>query len=82
MRDRDGNTLSHAHLLGFLWRILKLLFYGIQPVFVFDGGAPIQKRRTIANRKHRRTLAGESVARAAEKLLAAQLRQAALRQVA
>ncbi|WFD19170.1 DNA repair protein rad2 [Malassezia caprae] len=82
MRDRDGRTLSHAHLLGFLWRILKLLFYGIQPVFVFDGGAPIQKRRTIANRKHRRTLAGESVARAAEKLLAAQLRQAALRHVA
>lgn len=82
MRDRDGRILSHAHLLGFLWRILKLLFYGIQPVFVFDGGAPIQKRRTIANRKHRRTLAGESVARAAEKLLAAQLRQAALRHVA
>lgn len=82
MRDRDGHTLHHAHLLGFLWRILKLLFYGIQPVFVFDGGAPVQKRRTIANRKHRRTVAGESVARAAEKLLAAQLRQAALRQMA
>ncbi|WFD22777.1 DNA repair protein rad2 [Malassezia equina] len=82
MRDRDGHTLHHAHLLGFLWRILKILFYGIQPVFVFDGGAPVQKRRTIANRKHRRTVAGESVARAAEKLLAAQLRQAALRQVA
>lgn len=82
MRDRDGRTLNQAHLLGFLWRILKLLFYGIQPVFVFDGGAPVQKRRTIANRKHRRTVAGESVARAAEKLLAAQLRQAALRHVA
>ncbi|WFD27163.1 DNA repair protein rad2 [Malassezia nana] len=82
MRDRDGRTLNQAHLLGFLWRILKLLFYGIQPVFVFDGGAPVQKRRTIANRKHRRTVAGESVARTAEKLLAAQLRQAALRHVA
>ena len=78
MRDSEGRTLSNAHLLGFLWRILKLLFYGIKPIFVFDGGAPVQKRRTIANRKHRRTTATDSLAKTAEKLLAAQLRQAAL----
>ena len=78
MRDSEGRTLSNAHLLGFLWRILKLLFYGIKPIFVFDGGAPVQKRRTIANRKHRRTTAADSLAKTAEKLLAAQLRQAAL----
>ena len=78
MRDKEGRTLANAHLLGFLWRILKLLFYGIQPIFVFDGGAPVQKRRTLANRKQQRTHATESHARAAEKLLAAQLRQAAL----
>ncbi len=38
MRDKEGRTLSNAHILGFLWRILKLLFHGVRPVFVFDGG--------------------------------------------
>ena len=47
MRDKDGRVLVNAHVLGFLRRICKLLFYGIKPVFVFDGGAPTLKRATI-----------------------------------
>ena len=47
MRDKDGRALVNAHVLGFLRRICKLLFYGIKPVFVFDGGAPVLKRMTI-----------------------------------
>jgi len=47
MRDKEGRGLVNAHLLGFLRRISKLLFYGIKPVFVFDGGAPALKRSTI-----------------------------------
>jgi DNA excision repair protein ERCC-5 len=47
MRDREGKVLVNAHVLGFLRRISKLLFYGIKPVFVFDGGAPALKRNTI-----------------------------------
>jgi len=47
MRDKDGRVLVNAHLVGFLRRICKLLFYGIKPVFVFDGGAPALKRMTI-----------------------------------
>lgn len=47
MRDKDGRALVNAHVLGFLRRICKLLFYGIKPVFVFDGGAPALKRMTI-----------------------------------
>ncbi len=47
MRDKDGRVLVNAHVLGFLRRISKLLFYGIRPVFVFDGGAPSLKRNTI-----------------------------------
>lgn len=47
MRDNDGKLFVNAHVLGFLRRICKLLFYGIKPVFVFDGGAPVLKRSTI-----------------------------------
>lgn len=49
MRDKDGRALVNAHVLGFLRRICKLLFYGIKPVFVFDGGAPTLKRTTIVS---------------------------------
>ena len=47
MRDGEGNLLRNAHLLGFFRRICKLLFFRIQPVFVFDGGAPALKLATI-----------------------------------
>lgn len=47
MRDKEGRALVNAHVLGFLRRLCKLLFYGIKPVFVFDGGAPALKRATI-----------------------------------
>lgn len=82
MRDKEGRTLSNAHILGFLWRILKLLFHGVRPVFVFDGGAPVMKRKTLSGRKARKQGAKESHARTAEKLLAAQMRQAAIKHVA
>ena len=49
MRDKEGRGLVNAHVLGFLRRICKLLFYGIKPVFVFDGGAPALKRVTIVS---------------------------------
>jgi len=50
MRDNNGDALAGAHVLGFLRRICKLLFYGIKPVFVFDGGAPVLKRNTIVSK--------------------------------
>ncbi|KAJ7455354.1 hypothetical protein B0H11DRAFT_2067759 [Mycena galericulata] len=78
MRDNDGRALSNAHVLGFLRRIAKLLFYGIKPVFVFDGGAPALKRNTLNERRKKKTGAATSHAKLAEKLLAAQLRRAAL----
>lgn len=81
MRDPEGRALSRAHLLGFLWRILKLLYYGIQPVFVFDGGAPMLKRRTLAQRRVSREGERETHQRTAEKLLAAQMRAAAVAHV-
>lgn len=54
MRDKEGRGLVNAHVLGFLRRICKLLFYGIKPVFVFDGGAPVLKRATIVSDSVRR----------------------------
>ncbi|KAJ7364100.1 hypothetical protein DFH08DRAFT_838349 [Mycena albidolilacea] len=80
MRDNDGKALSNAHVLGFLRRIAKLLFYGIKPVFVFDGGAPALKRNTLNERKRKKTGAALSHVKLAEKLLAAQLRRAAVDQ--
>lgn len=78
MRDKDGRALTNAHVLGFLRRICKLLFYGIQPVFVFDGGAPALKRNTISERKKKKSGAAASHAQIAERLLAAHMRREAL----
>ncbi|KIL67529.1 hypothetical protein M378DRAFT_122537 [Amanita muscaria Koide BX008] len=78
MRDKEGRVLINAHVLGFLRRITKLLFYGIKPVFVFDGGAPAIKRNTLTERKRKKTGAVLSHARLAERLLAARLRKEAL----
>ncbi|KAJ6609224.1 hypothetical protein B0H10DRAFT_2065124 [Mycena sp. CBHHK59/15] len=80
MRDNDGRALSNAHVLGFLRRIAKLLFYGIKPVFVFDGGAPALKRNTLNERRQKKSGAATSHAKLAEKLLAAQMRRVALNQ--
>ncbi|KAL1411532.1 DNA repair protein rad2 [Vanrija albida] len=76
---QDGRVLVNAHILGFLRRINKLLFHGIKPVFVFDGGAPVLKRSTIAERKRKKAGAAVNHTKMAEKLLQAQLRREALR---
>ncbi|KAH9945151.1 PIN domain-like protein [Epithele typhae] len=78
MRDKEGHGLVNAHVVGFLRRITKLLFYGIKPVFVFDGGAPALKMATIAERKNKKIGAAASHAKVAERLLAAQMRREAL----
>ncbi|OCF36785.1 DNA excision repair protein ERCC-5 [Kwoniella heveanensis BCC8398] len=79
MRDKDGRVLVNAHVLGFLRRINKLLFHGIKPVFVFDGGAPALKRATIAERKKKKSGAAANHAKVAEKLFAAQMRREAVK---
>ncbi|KAF9456623.1 hypothetical protein BDZ94DRAFT_334056 [Collybia nuda] len=81
MRDNDGRALINAHVLGFLRRISKLLFYGIKPVFVFDGGAPALKKRTLRERREKKSGAAADHAKLAEKLLAAQMRREAFGRV-
>ncbi|KMU80365.1 DNA-repair protein rad13 [Coccidioides immitis RMSCC 3703] len=77
VRDKEGNALRNAHVVGFFRRICKLLYFGIKPVFVFDGGAPALKRQTIASRKKRREGRREDAAKTATKLLAVQLQRKA-----
>lgn len=78
VRDKEGNVLKNAHVVGFFRRICKLLFHGIQPVFVFDGVAPLLKRQTLRNRKVLREGGRIDVAKTAGKILAVQMRKRAL----
>ncbi|KAK2009570.1 DNA excision repair protein [Colletotrichum eremochloae] len=77
VRDKEGNALRNSHVVGFFRRICKLLWFGIKPVFVFDGGAPILKRQTIQGRKQRREGRREDAVRTAGKLLAVQMQRIA-----
>ncbi|MCJ1336993.1 DNA repair protein rad2 [Bachmanniomyces sp. S44760] len=77
VRDKEGNALRNSHVVGFFRRICKLLFFGIKPVFVFDGGAPALKRQTVSSRKARREGRREDAVRTAGKLLALQMQRRA-----
>jgi DNA excision repair protein ERCC-5 len=77
VRDKEGNALRNSHVVGFFRRICKLLFFGIKPVFVFDGGAPALKRSTISERKKRREGRREDAVRTAGRLLAVQMQRRA-----
>ncbi len=56
IRQRDGTPLLDSkgnitsHLSGLFYRTLKLLEYGIKPVYVFDGKPPSWKEGTIKTR--------------------------------
>ncbi|XP_012150000.1 rad2 superfamily protein mus201 [Megachile rotundata] len=56
-QDRFGNPKPNAHLIGLFYRICKLLYYRIKPVFVFDGGVPMLKKNTIALRRKQKSMA-------------------------
>lgn len=68
-RDAQGSPVANAHLLGLLQRVCKLLFYGVKPVFVFDGGVPLLKKQTLAARQDRRVTAQQNAQRKARLLL-------------
>lgn len=77
VRDKDGNSLGQTHIVGFFRRICKLLYFGILPLFVFDGGAPPLKRQTIQKRKDRRQGNQDNATTTAQKLLAIQVQRQA-----
>ncbi|ONI19492.1 hypothetical protein PRUPE_3G281300 [Prunus persica] len=69
MRDEKGEMVRNAHILGFFRRICKLLYLRTKPVFVFDGGTPALKRRTVIARRRQRENAQSKLRKTAEKLL-------------
>uniref|UniRef100_A0A6G1SK24 DNA repair protein complementing XP-G cells n=1 Tax=Aceria tosichella TaxID=561515 RepID=A0A6G1SK24_9ACAR len=73
-RDKDNATNIESHKLGLFNRISKLLYYRIKPVFVFDGPAPVLKRRTLERRQNTRNKHLVKVQDAALKILASQLK--------
>jgi DNA excision repair protein ERCC-5 len=75
VRDSSGGSLRKSHIVGFFRRICKLLYFGILPVFVFDGGAPLLKRETVRKRKERRLGKREGAENTARRLLALQLQK-------
>ncbi|KAL1352877.1 DNA repair protein UVH3 isoform X2 [Arachis hypogaea] len=82
MRDEKGEMVRNAHLLGFFRRICKLLFLRTKPAFVFDGGTPALKRRTVIARRRQRENAQAKVRKTAEKLLLNHLKALRLKEVA
>lgn len=48
------NDFQNVHLVGIFRRIVKLLYYGIKPVFVFDGKFPDLKKETVRKRQQMR----------------------------
>lgn len=79
VRDKEGNSLSQSHIVGFFRRICKLLYFGIQPLFVFDGGAPPLKRQVIQQRRERRLGNQANAQMTAQKLLAIQVQRGSFR---
>ncbi|GAB4854795.1 hypothetical protein Ancab_023380 [Ancistrocladus abbreviatus] len=82
MRDEKGEMVRNAHLIGFFRRICKLLFLRTKPVFVFDGGTPVLKRRTVIARRRQRENAQAKIRKTAEKLLLNQLKTMRLKELA
>jgi 5'-3' exonuclease len=62
-RQNSSNNPDHQHssppadfhvIDGFLRRICKLLYFGVKPVFVFDGSTPSIKKKTLIIRRRLR----------------------------
>ncbi|CAF1171487.1 unnamed protein product [Adineta ricciae] len=76
MRDRQN-----PHIILLLHRICKLLHFKIKPIFIFDGGVPELKRRTLAERKQRRDVAATKATEAKNKIRTNYLKMLAIQQL-
>ncbi|KAJ3145421.1 DNA repair protein rad2 [Geranomyces michiganensis] len=79
MKDKKtGETMKAAHIIGAFIRLCKLMFFGVRPVFVFDGATPQMKLRTTQERRARKVAAGSQAQKVALRLFRQQLKLAAL----
>ncbi|XP_054283416.1 DNA excision repair protein ERCC-5-like [Macrosteles quadrilineatus] len=76
-----GASVSNAYLLGLFSRVCKLLFTNVKPVFVFDGGVPQLKKKTIAARQQQKSKSVQASEKLREQLLKNLLKQKAVSQV-
>ncbi|EMR08641.1 hypothetical protein PNEG_03117 [Pneumocystis murina B123] len=74
-RDKDGNFIKNGHIIGFFRRICKLLFYGIKPIFVFDGNISVLKENIIKKRTEKRLKYDENSEKLAEKIFLLQMKK-------
>ena len=81
MRDRDGNRIDNGHVISLYHRICKLLFYGIKPIFVFDGAVPLIKLKTSAMRRRVRKKAAAAAIEQSKEKMSLKLQKIALFQV-
>ncbi|KAF3836072.1 hypothetical protein F7725_028630 [Dissostichus mawsoni] len=64
LQNEDGETTSH--LMGMFYRTIRMLEYGIKPVYVFDGKPPQLKSVELEKRGERRAEAEKQLAQAQE----------------
>jgi len=80
-RDNKGNIIPNAHVKGLFARICKLLYFGIRPVFVFDGATPNLKKMTTASRRRTRERSRRKLEKIAKKLLINEITQRAIQAI-
>ncbi|KDQ20824.1 hypothetical protein BOTBODRAFT_26846 [Botryobasidium botryosum FD-172 SS1] len=72
VRQQDGQMLTNdqgeitSHLMGFFWRTIRMVEYGIKPAYVFDGKPPDLKSGVLSKRLERRQEAQEEIDKAKE----------------
>jgi hypothetical protein len=59
-------------------RIVKLLYFGIKPIFVYDGGTPALKAATVTARRTRRATGEDKLVEARKKQLHNRMKRYAL----
>lgn len=77
VKSRAGNSGPKTYLSVLFRRLCKLIYFGIRPVFVFDGDVPALKRSTMAERRKLRGQLGDKAKRAQDRLLHRLLRRIA-----
>ena|SRR3990167_3434442 len=75
MKERSGKAKMGSHILGVFFRCCKLLFFNIQPIFVFDGEVPHLKLQTIMKRRQSKELNEQKLRKTARELLLKRMEQ-------